>query len=376
MGYQQLRPTRRQKQGREQFFQGRHLILFLIILLLLGGILAIIIQNSWSILVSVSFGALAALLTGAAWLFPRNSTVFTHHINLDPPNDSVRIVRRQEIIEEIYDQLIDNSTSAIVLRGLNGIGTSTLAQQVCSYAENQRLVGTSPFFDSPLWIQLDADTTISDMVKLFSLPVLSSLTPHGQAGLLLRHLNTPKMRRLIVLDFKNPLNQHTNEALGDRPGFKELFTILNKQGCECRILLTSRPWSSESFNDLPICIKEYYVDGLSIAEGIELLQRYNIEGTYNELFQAITFCGGHCAALTILPRILMGPPSIELASFLEDPDYLGRWMQEITKEFLAHIYRELSPLEKELLFAFSIYRIPVTIEAAKTVMSSKSEEKL
>jgi len=51
-------------------------------------------------------------------------------------------------------------------------------------------------------------------------------------------------------------------------------------------------------------------------------------------------------------------------------------MTATTREYLAHIYRELSPIEQELLFAFSIYRRPVTIEAAKAVMTTQSEERL
>src|SRR5947208_17104200 len=50
----------------------------------------------------------------------------------------------QKVVREIYNQLINSNTSAIILRGLNGIGASTVAKLVCSYAENQRLRGTAP----------------------------------------------------------------------------------------------------------------------------------------------------------------------------------------------------------------------------------------
>jgi len=366
---QQFVSARRQRQIRRRFFQRHYLLFLFIIFLLFFGILLSIIQSSWSIIIS----ALAALLTAAAWLFPRISTAFTHQSSLDPPADPIRPVKRQKIVREIYSLLINPDNSAIILRGLNGTGASTLAKLVYSYAENQRLRGTSRFFKkSPLWVDLDADTTILDLARVLSLPDLSSPAPQRQAEQFHRYLNTPKMRRLIVLDFKNPLNKQTKDVLADRPGFKEFLRILNSRPCECRILLTSRPWPSETFNDPPACIQEYSVEGLDDAEGIALLQQYNVEGTYDELRWAIALCEGHAGALTILPKVLTGPPSIELSSLLEDPVQRGIWMGEITKEFLAHIYQELSAVEREMLFAFSIYRKPVRIEAVQAIMAGQS----
>lgn len=365
---QQLVNVKQKRKFRRRFFQRHHFIFLLIILLLLLGILLSFNQNSWSIIIS----ALAALLTAAAWLYPRNNTAFTHQSSLDPPADPISPVERQRIAQEIYDLLINPNHSAIILHGLNGIGASTVAKLVCSYAENQRLRGTSPFFKAPLWIDLDADATIVNLASLLSLPDLSSLSPQRQADQLLIYLNGSKMRRLIVLDFKNPLNTQTRDALADRPGFKEFLRILNRQSCECRILLTSRPWSSESFNDSPVCIQEYHVEGLNYAEGIALLGQYNIEGTYDELRLAVAFCEGHAGALTILPRVLTGPPSIELSTLLGDPVQRGIWMGETTGEYLAHIYRELNAVEREMLFAFSIYRKPVRIEAVQAIIAAHS----
>ncbi len=171
---QQFVSARRQRQIRRRFFQRHYLLFLFIIFLLFFGILLSIIQSSWSIIIS----ALAALLTAAAWLFPRISTAFTHQSSLDPPADPIRPVKRQKIVREIYSLLINPDNSAIILRGLNGTGASTLAKLVYSYAENQRLRGTSRFFKkSPLWVDLDADTTILDLARVLSLPDLSSPAP-------------------------------------------------------------------------------------------------------------------------------------------------------------------------------------------------------
>jgi hypothetical protein len=78
-----------------------------------------------------------------------------------------------------------------------------------------------------------------------SLPDLSHIASQYQAEQLFKHINTSTMRRLIVLDFKNPLDQQTRDALADRPDFKEFLRILNSHPCHCRFLLTSRPWSSD-----------------------------------------------------------------------------------------------------------------------------------
>src|SRR5579864_176 len=108
-----------------------------------------VIQDTWIGFVSIIFTALSALSTSLQWLYPVDPSItpigpFMGIIGEYPSIDPNLIIWRERTVREVYEQLIDHNISAIMLRGINGIGTSTLAGLVCHYAEDQRLAGVGP----------------------------------------------------------------------------------------------------------------------------------------------------------------------------------------------------------------------------------------
>ncbi|MFL5628398.1 MAG: hypothetical protein ACJ788_22690, partial [Ktedonobacteraceae bacterium] len=116
-----------------------------------------------------------------------------------------------------------------------------------------------------------------------------------------------------------------------------------------------------------------YVRGLDEEEGIELLQRYNIKGTHDELRSVVKLCDGHAGALVTLASIL-GEEPMDLAVFLEKNVHVQAWMQEVSDDFLDHVCQRLSPIQKELLFAYSVYRKPIGREGVEKVITSNFSE--
>lgn len=56
----------------------------------------------------------------------------------------------------------------------------------------------------------------------------------------------------------------------------EWLDAINSQQCTCRILLTSRPWPQGTHEYPPTYMQEYFVKGLEIAEGVELLAKVQL----------------------------------------------------------------------------------------------------
>jgi tetratricopeptide (TPR) repeat protein/transcriptional regulator with XRE-family HTH domain len=303
---------------------------------------------------------------------------------LPPPTHHSSIEQREHVIQAIYSRLIYPDTSSLVLTGIGGIGKSTLAALVHHYAEVQRHAGNGPFTAAPIWLTIDESTTMADLAgTLFDAfgkpsPDLSSLAPQNQAVALFLLLNATTDPRLVILDqFENVLDWRTGQVLANRPGIGEWLDALNSQPCRCRILLTSRPWPRGTGEYPPTHLQEYPVIGLDVAEGIELLRKQGVEArqaTDEELRMAVTHCEGHALSLMLLASLLRHNRGLSLPLLLKDPVYAQLWHGDIARNLLDYIYaRQLQEAERKLLEAFSVYRKPVPLEAALSLLDPLSE---
>lgn len=231
-----------------------------------------------------AFGALLALLL---WAFEREeerspssrtppSAPEPEYRSLEgsrPPTDPESIEQRKELVQSMYQELIQQNTTAIMLLSIAGAGKSTLASLIAKYAEEQRRLFTA----EPLWITVDSVATMIDLVgTLFSaqnepVPALNSLAPAAQAEAMIKVLN--KQPRLVILDqFDNFLR--TDLAPEDDASLKEWLNAINSRPCVSRVLMTScsRP-------DLPLLVHMHVhiVAGLKDDEGIELLKKQRVE---------------------------------------------------------------------------------------------------
>lgn len=312
---------------------------------------------------------------------PVNKTVYRSIIAVPPPTDPRTIQQREKAVKEVYTKLIEDDITAIVLTGIGGVGKSTLAALVYRYAEEQRRSGDGPFSAEALWLKVDSSAvSMTDLVcTIFAaldrpLPDLSTLAPHNQAATLFNALNNADESRLIVIDqFENLLDWQTGHALPDRPGIGEWLDAINSQPCLCRILLTSRPRPVGVTSYLPTYMQEYYVQGLEVAEGRELLQKLQVRATREELDQAVTLCDGHAFALTLLASLLRNR-GLSLGTFFKSSIYAQVWNGNVARNLLNYIYlQQLDQLQRNLLLAFSIYREPVPLDAARAVADAENE---
>lgn len=86
-------------------------------------------------------------------------------LDLPPLLHPKTIQPRERIVQDIYAQLMQSDTIALVLTGIAGAGKSSLANLVYHYAERQRQTGRGPFTASALWLRIDPAVTMVDLVR-------------------------------------------------------------------------------------------------------------------------------------------------------------------------------------------------------------------
>ena len=300
-------------------------------------------------------------------------------IGLPPPTDPKTIQQREKIVKEVYDRLTRPDITAIALTGIGGIGKSTLGALIYRYAEEQRTSGNGPFTAEPLWLTVNPAVTMADLagtlVEALGKPILDlgTLSPQNQAAALFNALNTIDKPRLVALDqFENLLDPQTGQAMPDRIGVGEWLDALNSQPCRCRVLLTSRPDPQGTREYPPTYLQTYHVEGLEEAEGIELLRKQSVTGTETDLRTAVAKCKGHAYALTLLASLLR-TRKLSLSTLLKDPAYAELWTGKVAQNLLDTISRQLDELQRKLLVAFSVYREPVPLDAAMSIMNISTE---
>jgi len=307
-------------------------------------------------------------------------TTYRGIVGVPPPTDSRTIQQRQRMVQATYARLIQPEISALALTGIGGVGKSTLAALIYRYAEEQRSRGNGPFGAEALWLHVDSSVTMVDLAgNLFEalgkpLPDFTSLSLRNQAQALLHALDTTENARLIIFDqFEDLLDWQTGHALVDRPGVGEWIDALNSQPCTCRMLLTTRLLPKGTREYPPTYLQEYPVKGLETSEGVELLQKLGVEASGQELQTVVERCSGHAFALTLLASLLRHH-HVSLATFFRDPMYTQLWSGNIARNLLDYIYQQqLDTVQRTLLTAFSIYREPVSLEAAQSVIDAEAE---
>jgi tetratricopeptide (TPR) repeat protein len=299
-----------------------------------------------------------------------------------PPQTDPRVIQqRTTAVEAITTALTQASLNALALTGIGGVGKSTLAALVYQAIAAQHQQATSPFAEPPLWLTVDALAAFSDIMGTIyqalgkPFPDLRSLSPANQAHALCTLLSTAPSR-LIVLDQFDEylLDWKTGEVLPDRPGIGEWLDALNSQPWSggCRLLLTSRSRPKGIRAYAPLGLQEYAVEGLSIAEGIDLLGKRGVQAEQADLRKAVAYCHGHALSLTLLV-VLVQEYSMPLADLLSDSSL---WFGDIATKLLDAIFQRLSDDQRDLLRAFSLYRTAIPIEAAQAIFPGVSRQSL
>ncbi len=369
-------------------------IVFIIFLII------VIKYNSNNILIltaSIAVSCISVLIPIFQWIFSRssNGSRQRHHPVRRPPVIDSMTIEHQSVVDEVCKMLENPDTSTIILRGIYGIGKSTLANLVVMHIQKQRDAGKIFFIrkrfwskksiqtEEPIWLDIDGIATFQDLSDLlFSAfnktgPDLHHCLPQAQADKVLK----PLQRRpgLIVLNFTAPFHSQQRQfPLAGDPGFKEWLKAMNSQPCAARVILTDCPCIEGFYQDIYTLsyIKEFPVKGLSKNEGVEFLKKPIVNATDRELRKLVDFYGAHPGALSRMNNFLLHHHTLSVNLILEEQcngSQVPVWESEIYNEFVESDYQQLNPLEQEVLRSFAVHRIPAPFEAGYIICAHLSE---
>lgn len=302
------------------------------------------------------------------------------NVNGIPSVNKKTTYERRKVVKDIYTSLVRQDMTALVLKGMAGVGKTTLAMAVARYAEEQRIAGSGPFTVEPIWLEINVGDTMNDvtakLLKVFnvSLPHFKNLTSNEQVEALFSALNKPKMAKLVVIDqIDHLMDAQTGQISTKQASFHDWIDMLNRRQCASRVLFTSRFWSKMTFKSPSTYIREISVKGLENDEGVALLDQLGITGTIEEQSIAIECCKGHPFALRFL-KAFLEDYCLSLNAFVKHPVFAKLWLEDVAQNILGDLFiKPLDQIQYTLLLAFSIYREAIPLDATESIIDFNVE---
>lgn len=300
------------------------------------------------------------------------------------PTLPLLVQQRSKLVRQIYRELAQ-SISALMLTGIGGIGKSTLSKLVHAYASKQFEDGKGPFQAEPVWLEIQPSFTMTDLVVRLSralgkpLSYLENPLPQEQAELLFQALDAGRPRLVILDQFEHFLDLPSLQARPELAGAHLWLDLLNKNRLRgSRVLLTSR-LRPEIVGYPHGRIEIFPVPDMEAAEGVAFLKAsLRVKASSHtsrprvsepDLRAVVERCKGHPLSLVLFASLLHDDQSLHLSILLTDPRYSSTLDERIGQALLDTIFQErLSPAQRQLLSAFSLFREPVPPEAAAHIV--------
>lgn len=398
-------PVARQRMRRILAVAASLCILITLILNNLG-----IFHNPWSTILSAIFSALTLILSlpfspdALRWIFFSSPSGSDHYsaisspsallpaikttsswIRREPPSTNLEIIQKREsVVKEIYEELQQTETNAIVLTGITGSGKTTVAALLYEHAEAQRRIHSGPFTVKTLWFGFDNVSDPAAIMIAFSrqlwLGIGKRISNFGSSDLynpwqkLIKEFQETKKHRLIIIDhFDDFLDWRTGSVLPNCDDIGEWISEMNSRKCNCRFLFTSRAYP-QAMKPSQL-IKEYHLNCFQIGEGVELLHKLGVTAIDTDGSNVVERCAGHPLTLiTLAVDVLKG---YQYLTFLADPKLTRTRMEEIAHYVFDRKYTQTFMQDQEMLnvvLALSIYREPVSFDSLQALIVPKMAE--
>jgi tetratricopeptide (TPR) repeat protein len=285
---------------------------------------------------------------------------------------------RDSVAREIYDELVDSDTTAVVLTGIAGLGKAKLAELVCREAEKRSLDGGR--FPGGVWKkEITHNDTFVDLAReILNIlkkpdPKFAERKPQEKASMLFGAISTANPPMLITLmRFDQFLDEQSGKAVEEE--VEEWLNKLNSHASGSRVLLTSSILPTLKPDN--VRVKNFDTPGISLDDGVALLQKRlqkrDLEDTDRNLREAVKRCGGHVGALEMLSALLK-LHGIPLSHLLTRKDYMHLWTENTAKEIFDSIWIRLNNNQRYVLQSLSVYRVPVEGEAIQRLSLDDSK---
>lgn len=297
---------------------------------------------------------------------------FTFGIQTETPPllDPRTTLPRADEVTTLANILSEPRTHTVLLTGAAGTGKSTLAALLFAQFQSQMFDGL-PGFRHCIWLCPGPRTTWPDIINAL-LNALQTPDQHGGNTLsqhpsiqtLYEALRRPGQGTLIVLDqceemFDRAIeteNQETPYAVGIGLSSAVRFLEMLQQDLgESRILLTctKSPFGSD-YSEAP-GVREHTLKGVTLVEGIQLLQQRNVMGLQQDLSTIWQRCSGQAYAL-LLFSALRNLSGLSLHYLLNSPVYGIIWDGNVTQNLIEAVVSFLNPVQMSLARALCLFR--------------------
>jgi Tfp pilus assembly protein PilF len=297
---------------------------------------------------------------------------FTFGILTDtPPALDLRLtLPRADEVHELVSLLSEPQTGTLLLTGVAGTGKSTLAALVFDQFQSHTLEGL-PEFRHYIWLRPGPRATWPEITNallnaLQGTEQMNSASFSQQASLqqLYTLLCQPGQGALIVLDQCEELFDRAIEARDqDSPytvgvglsGAVRFLELLQQNLGESRFLLTcTRSPFGSNYSTAP-GVREYMVGGLTIVEGLHLLQQRGVSGLQQDLSTLWQSCSGHTYSLVIFSA-LKNLSGLSLHYLLNSPMYQVLWEGNIQQNLMEATLSFLNPVQMALLRTLCLFK--------------------
>lgn len=289
---------------------------------------------------------------------------------ITPPSfDSRALLPRSDEIDALVSLVSELRTQAVLLTGEAGSGKSTLAALLFSQFQNHTAEGL-PGFRHCVWLRPGSRSTWPDITNalLNALQAQNqgseSLSQQTSLQALYEALRRPGQSALVVLDQCEELfdraietqDQDTPYTVGiGLSSTVRFLEMLQQDLAGSRIILTctKSPFGSD-YREAP-GVREFAVGGVTVVDGIHLLQQRNVMGLQQDLSTVWQRCSGHIYAL-IMFSALKNLSGLSLHYLLNSPAYQILWEGNITQNLIEAVVSFLNPIQMSLVRALCLFK--------------------
>ncbi|MCL1464850.1 tetratricopeptide repeat protein [Argonema galeatum] len=269
---------------------------------------------------------------------------------------------RKEEVEVLQKWLANPNINTIGIQGLGGIGKSSLAAYLYKNSG----------FAAKSWADVSQKPDFAAFAEK-TIPALGgSITQTGDTTQLINDLLKclRQQRCLLVIDNLETLLNEAREFPDS--AYQQFFRRWLRQGETSTLLLTTQ----EQPHLLQAKANWYLLAGMTPSDGVQLLQKLEIQGTVEELAAFAAIVDGHPLTLQLVAGFLRqychsrlsGVAELELQQFdlvYRQAEGLHRDKEDARLEWILqqHLQR-LSEEQQNFLVNLSVYRLPFDFRAA------------
>lgn len=276
--------------------------------------------------------------------------------------DISHFYNRQQELETLETWISGNSTRAIGIFGMGGIGKTSLSVKLAQQIQSQ--------FEFVIWRSLQPAPTL-DVILSDILPILTnSSAKNNSIHVLMEQLR--QKRCLLIFDNLESILQGGNRSGQYQPGYEDygrLFARIADESHQSCLILTGREqpggFAVRSGENLPV--RSLKLCGLSPSVCEQILADKGLKATILQSRDIVNYFGGNPLAIKIAATTIKNIFGGDIQAFLAQ----GNTVFSDLWDLLDRQFDRLSPLQQQIVYWLAINQEAATPEKLKAQILPK-----